>query len=224
MRKSRLAAIATASTIALSLLATPAHAAAFSATLDRATNLNPEGDTVTVILNELPGDQGVYVRLCVIPADKNTRPSQCDGQGKWVSNLLASTVIGAGKAADPVKLDVKALFVAADKAAIDCTAVACAIHTRRDHFGGAADTALDRYYPVSFMIPKASVVAKAGKAVFTVTGAKGKRVDFNVAGRVISRAVTSDKFTLKVALPAGKSAKVTASLGAKSLVSKTLKG
>jgi hypothetical protein len=223
MRKSRLAAFA-AATIALSMLATPAHAAAFSASLDRASGLNPDGDTVTVVLNDLPGDQGVYVRLCAVPADKSTRPTQCDGQGKWVSNLLASTVIGAGKASEPVKLDVKAVFVAGDKATVDCTVVACAIHTRRDHFGGAADTALDRYYPVAFKVAKASVVSRAGKAVFTVTGAAGKRVSLVVAGRTITRAVSSDKFVISVALPAGKKAAVSATVAGKQLVTKTLKG
>ena len=205
------------------ILAGPASAAGFSAQLDKSLFLNPKADTVTVTLSGVPANQGVYVRLCAVPADKTQRPTLCDGQGKWVSSFLASTMMGAGKASDPVKLDVKAAFGSGD-GAVNCLAVACAIHTRRDHFGGSGDFALDRYYPVSFTTPKATVSVKSGKVTFVVTGSKGATVKLAVGSAVLNRKITSDsqKFTMVVAK--GKSAKASVSLGAKVLAYKTVKG
>lgn len=205
------------------LIAGPANAAGFAAQLDKSLFLNPKGDVVTVTLTGVPADQGVYVRLCAVPADKTKRPTLCDGQGKWVSTFLASTMMGAGNASEPVKLDVKAAFGSGD-GAVNCLVAACAIHVRRDHFGGSGDFALDRYYPVSFTTPKATVSFKAGKVTFVLTGSKGATVKLAVGAGVLVRKVTSDSQTFTMSVAKGKTAKASVSLGAKVLAYKTVKG
>lgn len=206
-----------------SMVGGPANAAGFSASLDKSLFLNPKGDTVTVTLAELPADLGVYVRLCAIPADQAQRPTRCDGQGKWVSNLVASTLIGAGNAKDPVKLDVKAQFGSGDSQ-VNCEAVACGIHLRRDHFGGAGDFTLDRYYPVSFTQPKVVVSEVRGKASFVVYKARSAKIKFVVGAKTYYKTVSADWQKFIFAVPKGKSVTATASFGAKVLGSKKVKG
>jgi hypothetical protein len=215
--------LATALTASLGLV--PAQAAGFGLTIDKVSVLNPTGDTITANIAGLAGDQGIYVRLCAMPADaatnQSSRPTQCDGQGKWVSNLVASQVIGAGKASEPVKLDVKAVFTVKD-ATVDCTKVACAIHTRRDHFGGAGDFALDRYYPVSFGAPTATAVYKSGRVAVTVNGAAGKTISFKLGDRVLKRTASSQNFVFSV-VSKEKSVKVSATVDAQPILNATLK-
>lgn len=197
----------------------------FALKIDNVSMLNAAGDTITANISGLAGDQGIYVRLCAIPAEASAntsaRPTQCDGQGKWVSNLVASQVIGAGKAAEPVKLDVKAVFSVKD-ATVDCTKVACAIHTRRDHFGGAADFALDRYYPVSFGAATATATYKSGRISVAVVGAAGKKIAFKVGNRLYNRTATSQNFVFSLASKAP-SVKLSATVDSKPLLSTTLK-
>lgn len=223
MKHKKSIALALGVALATSLIASPASAAGFSATLDKVIGYKAAGDVATVTLNELPVDQGVYVRLCAVPADQTQRPTQCDGQGKWVSSSAASKLMGAGNAAEPVKLDVKAAFGSGD-AQVNCELVACAIHTRRDHFGGAGDFALDRYYPISFKAPKVAVTVKGGKATVTVKGAKGTSLKFDVGARSFGRKITSDNQSFTIALTKGKSVTLKASLLSTVLLQKKVKG
>ena len=215
--------LATALTASLGLPAAQADGMALK--IDKVSMLNAAGDTITANVSGLAGDQGIYVRLCAIPAEASTntsaRPTQCDGQGKWVSNLVASQVIGAGKAAEPIKLDVKAVFIVKD-ATVDCTKVACAIHTRRDHFGGAADFTLDRYYPVSFGAPVAQATFKSGRLAVSVTGAAGQKIAFKVGNRLYNRTATSQNFVFSLASKA-KAVTVSAAIDGKSVLSQTVK-
>lgn len=224
MRITRLAAIGTASALIITgLVATPASAAAFSASLSKSIGLSAAGDSINITLNNLDGDKGVYLRLCEVPTSKTERPKKCDGQGKWVSNLLASQVMGAGKADQVVALPVKASFTA-EGSTVDCTATACAVHVRRDHFGGAADTSLDRYYPVSFGAASATASAKAGKLSVVIKGAYGQKASIKVGSKTYTRTVTNNNFTFTIAVPKGKDVKVSAVVARKALVSATLKG
>ncbi len=230
MRAKRIPNLTTSLGLAAVLTATLGIASAqaadgFALKIDKVSVLNPAGDTITATISGLAGDQGIYVRLCAIPAEaaanSSTRPTQCDGQGKWVSNLMASQVIGAGKAAEPVKLDVKAVFNVKDST-VDCTKVACAIHTRRDHFGGAADFALDRYYPVSFGAATATARYKAGRISVSIVGAAGKKIAFKVGNRLYNRTATSQKFVFSLASKVP-SVKVTATIDSQQVLNETLK-
>lgn len=216
-----------ASAIGLALVATmvggPANAAGFSASLDKALFLNANADTVTVTLNELPADLGVYVRLCAIPADQSQRPTKCDGQGKWVSNLVASTLIGAGDAKNPVKLDVKAQFGSGD-GQVNCEVAACAIHLRRDHFGGSGDFSLDRYYPVSFAQPRVVISRSAGKANVVVHKGKTAKLKFVIGSKTYYKTLSADLQKFSFALVKGKTVNVTVSFGAKVLGNQKVKG
>lgn len=224
MRITRLAAIGAASALIISGLATtPASAATFSASLSKSIGLTAAADTINITLNNLDGDKGVYLRLCEVPANKTERPKKCDGQGKWVSNLLASQVMGAGKADQVTALPVRAVFTA-EGSTVDCTAVACAVHVRRDHFGGAADTSLDRYYPVSFGAASATATAKAGKLTVVIAGAYGQQAAIKVGSKTYTRTITNNKYTFTIAVPKNKEVKVSAVVARKALVSKTLKG
>jgi hypothetical protein len=223
MKYKKSTSVALALALASTFFAGPANAAGFSAQLDKAFAFKPAGDVVTVTLDGLPTDQGVYVRLCALPADQTQRPTQCDGQGKWVSSSGASRLMGAGNAAEAVKLDVKALFGSGD-AQVNCEVVSCAIHTRRDHFGGAGDFALDRYYPISFKTPKVTVTVKSGKATFAVKNAKGASIKFSVGSRSFGRKITSDSQLITVSLNKGQSVNLKASLASSVLLQKKVKG
>ena len=229
LRAKRIFKLTTSLGLAAALTATlgitSAQANGFALKIDKVSVLNPAGDTITATISGLAADQGIYVRLCAIPAEAaantSARPTQCDGQGKWVSNLMASQVIGAGKAAEPVKLDVKAVFAVKD-GTVDCTKVACAIHTRRDHFGGAADFALDRYYPISFGTPTATADFKSGRITVSVNGAAGKKIAFKIGNRLYNRTANNQNFVFSLASKA-KSVKVSATIDAQPILTATLK-
>lgn len=210
----------------VSFTGTPAALAAdFSLKVDSLSQLKALGDTVTSTITGLAEDQGVYVRLCAVPTELATnsaaRPTQCDGQGKWVSNLMASQLIGAGKASEAVKLDVKAVFTVKDET-IDCTKVSCAIHTRRDHFGGANDFALDRYFPVSFGPATASAALKASRLTVIVKGAAGKTITFTVAKKAYKRPITGQNYVFSLSSKAS-TLQVEVKLDGKTLLAKNLK-
>ncbi len=120
-----------------------------------------------------------------------------------------------------MKLDVKAVFTVKD-ASVDCTKVACAIHTRRDHFGGAADFNLDRYYPVSFGAPVAQATFKSGRLAVSVTGAAGQKIAFKVGNRLYNRTATSQNFVFSLASKA-KAVTVSATIDGKPVLTQSLK-
>lgn len=180
----------------------PANATAFSVSADKSTNLIAAGDTVTVTLNDIPADQGVYVRLCkgTLAEVSQARPTQCFGQGAWVSMSTAQQAYGAGNAALPVSLAVQAQFDS-----VDCQVDACGIHIRRDHNGGSSDYSLDRFIPVTFASTSVAVpvahnsVSRSGKKIeFTIVNNKGKTLTLWVGARRVVKKVTSNNFKISV--------------------------
>ncbi|MFM5951187.1 MAG: hypothetical protein ACKOOE_01070 [Micrococcales bacterium] len=180
----------------------PANATAFSVSADRTSGLTAAGDTVNVTLTGVPADQGVYVRLCkgTLAEVSQARPTQCFGQGAWVSLSATQQQYGAGNAANPVALAVQAQFDS-----VDCTVDACGIHIRRDHNGGSSDYSLDRFIPVTFGSPTVSApaptnsVARAhGKISFTIVNKKGKTVTVWVGARKVVKKITSNNFVVTV--------------------------
>lgn len=180
----------------------PASATAFSVSADKSTNLVAAGDTVTVTLTGVPADQGVYVRLCkgTLAEVSQARPTQCFGQGAWVSLSATQQGYGAGNAALPVALAVQAQFDS-----VDCQVDACGIHIRRDHNGGSSDYSLDRFIPVTFASVSSSapvlhnsVSRSGGKILFTIVNKKGKTVTLWVGTRRVVKKITSNEFTVSV--------------------------
>lgn len=229
MNKIRFSSVAIAALTAVAALAatTPAQAADFAVTADKSSNLAVAGDTVTVTLANLPTGQGVYLRLCAgtLADVAKARPAECVGMDKtvWVSSLASALRQGAVEATGPLAVSVVGQFAAGGKD-IDCSAVSCGIHVRRDHFGGT-DFSLDRFIPVSFGTPaptaQASVVA--GKVQIQVANAKGKKITFVVAGKKYVRNVNSDDYKFTVAAAKGaKSVKVGAVLDSRSIVNAKL--
>jgi hypothetical protein len=229
MNKIRISSVAIAALTAVAALTatTPAQAADFSVTADKSQNLGLAGDTVTVTLANLPAGQGVYLRLCAgtLTDVVKARPTDCVGMDKtvWASSSPAALAQGATDASKPKAVAVVAQFTSAGKT-IDCAAVSCGIHVRRDHFGGT-DFSLDRFIPVTFGAPAPSAVAAvvAGKVQIQVANAKGQTVTFVVAGKKYVRAINSDKYTFTVAAAKGaKSVKAAAVLASRSIGSATL--
>ena len=229
MNKIRISSVAIAALTAAAALTatTPAQAADFAVTADKTSNLAVAGDTVTVTLANLPAGQGVYLRLCAgtLADVVKARPAECVGMDKtvWVSSLASALRQGAVEASGPQAVSVVAQFTAGGKA-IDCSAVSCGIHVRRDHFGGT-DFSLDRFIPLTFGTPaptaQASVVA--GKVQILVANAKGQTVTFVVAGKKYVRAINSDDYKFTVAAAKGaKSVKVAAVLASRSIGSAKL--
>jgi hypothetical protein len=155
MNKNRIATVAIAALTAVSaLVATaPAQAADFGVTADKSQNLTVAGDTVTVTAVSIPAGEGIYLRLCAgtLADAAKGRPADCVGMDKtvWASTDPASLAQHASDATKPLQVPVAAQFVSGTKT-IDCTQVACGIHIRRDHMGGATDFTLDRFIPVTF--------------------------------------------------------------------------
>ena len=202
MTKQKKALAVIAGLLLTGFAATPAHATGFSATADKTTGLTAAGDTVTVTLSGIPADQGVYVRLCkgTLAEVSQARPTQCFGQGSWVSLSTAQRAFGAGDASQPVALAVQAQFDT-----VDCTVDSCGIHIRRDHNGGSADYSLDRFIPVTFGTPQVtaptphnSVDRANGKISFTIVNKKGKTVTVWVGNRKVVKKITSNNFVVTV--------------------------
>ncbi len=167
MNKKQIANVAVAALTAISaLIATsPAQAADFGVTADKTQNLTIAGDTVTVTAVNIPAGEGIYLRLCAgtLADAAKGRPADCVGMDKtvWASTDPASLAQHASDATKPLQVPVAAQFVSGTKT-IDCTMVACGIHVRRDHMGGATDFTLDRFIPVTF---GAAAVVAAPKPV-----------------------------------------------------------
>ena len=215
-----------ASAVLASTFAVPAQATGFSVAADKSNNLVAAGDTVTVTLTGVPADQGVYVRLCKgsLADVTQARPTQCFGQGAWVSMSAAQQGFGAGNAANPVALAVQAQFDT-----VNCLVDACGIHIRRDHNGGSADYSLDRFIPVTFAAPvvqapaptpKTGVARNGNKLTFTILNKNGKTVTVLVGAKRYVRKVTSNNFTFELPAKATGSVRTTALIGGKKLISK----
>jgi len=223
-------AIVSALLVATSLFgASAAQAGTFAATANKAVGLNPVGDTVIVTLTDVPADQGVYVRLCAgTMAEVATgRPTNCFGQGNWVSTNAAALGQGATDATKPVELAVMAKFTSGTTA-IDCTIQACGIHIRRDHMGGATDYSLDRFIPVTFAaaapVAVTSASLKAGKVSFEVVGQIGKSLVFKYGTKTVTKKAISDDYKVSFTVAsATKSIAVSVKAGTKTLLAKTIK-
>lgn len=225
MRISTIGVVALTAISAFTAVA-PAHAADFSVSADKSAALVASGDVVKVTLNNLPAETGVYVRLCAgtIADVTKARPTNCFGQGAWVSNAASSIAQHATDAkAGPVALDVKSVFTSGTTT-VDCQAVACGIHVRRDHLM-PTDFSLDRFIPVTFaavpVAPTESAVALANsKVTITVVGQMDKRITFVIGNKKVSRVATSDAFAFTAPAPKSMWFIASAYLGAKKLVSK----
>jgi hypothetical protein len=141
----------------------------------------------------------------------------------WTSSAPSALAQGATDSTKPKAVSVVAQFTAGGKT-IDCQAVACGIHVRRDHFGGT-DFSLDRFIPVTFgtPVPTAAAAVVAGKVQFQVSNAKGQKVTFVVGGKKYVRAINSDAYIFSVAAAkSAKTVKVSAVLASRSIGSAQL--
>lgn len=187
----------------------PALADTLSVSADRSQQLAAAGDKVVVTLSGVPANQGVYVRLCkgTLAEVVKARPTQCFGQGAWVSTDATQLAMGATDATKPVQLAVQATFTAGG-ANVDCQVDACGIHIRRDHNGGSTDFSLDRFIPVSFAAaaakPSATALIKAGKVQYTVTNAQGSQLTFVINGKKYQRKATGVSSVFLLPAPKGK--------------------
>ena len=197
----KIAVLAAGAVMAIGV-AVPAHATGFSVSADKTSGLVAAGDTVNVTLTDVPADEGVYVRLCkgTLAEVSQARPTDCFGQGSWVSLSTTQQQYGAGNAALPVALAVQAQF-----GSVDCTVDACGIHIRRDHNGGSSDYSLDRFIPVTFGTPSVSTPAPTnsvarshGKISFTIVNKKGKTVTVWVGARKVVKKISSNNFVVSV--------------------------
>jgi hypothetical protein len=158
----------------------PAYAVSATPT----TGLDADADTVAVTITGLAADAGVYVRLCALGTGGRPAADACDGQGRWVRETYPygpyptdGSVVKPS--AGPVTLDVRARF-----GSIDCTAVACGVHVRRDHLA-PSDTALDRAIPLTFATaspaPTTSGSPEPSPSPSTSTPTRDARVDLGSA-------------------------------------------
>ena len=224
--------------IALSLSFLPgtlAHAETYTVTPSMTSALTVSGDTVTVILAGVPQGVGVYVRLCKAATNSGARPELCFGQGNWVTSDTKQWAFGARDISTPVQLAVQAVFLAGSTS-VDCRVDSCGIHIRRDHNGGASDTSLDKFIPVSFgtvsasqsPTPTPAVSKSTGKIVVNgkylscaVTGVKGKVVTFQVGKKKYTRSMSKDFYTFTITKP-GQPTTVVISVGGKVVASKKI--
>lgn len=225
----RVGAIAVAALTALSaVVAAPAQAADFKVTADKSQNLNIAGETVNLTVEGLPTGQGVYLRLCAgtLAEVAKARPTNCVGLNAtaWVTTDPNALRQGAKLLAGPVALALPTSFVSGETK-VDCTQVACGIHVRRDHLGGATDFSLDRFIPVSFGAPKpaATIELVDGKIQVTAANYAGSKLTFVIGARKLVRAISTDKYVFSVAAPKGASVKVSVLLRGRSVAASEIK-
>lgn len=128
------------------------------------------GDRLVVHGTGFDGSQGIYVAVCVIPDDPETKPGPCIGgapqqtqdpaanegavqygPSNWVSDDWAWKLFGARAYDDPVAGDFTAYLEIGEPVGdgYDCFAETCAIVTRNDHTA-SADRVQDVYLPISW--------------------------------------------------------------------------
>jgi hypothetical protein len=212
MKKTLLAA----TTFALALTGiTPAMASDFSFVASKTQNLNYDGETIEVALNNVPAGQGVYVRLCaVVPTG---RPTDCFGAGTWATTDAAALRMGAVPIVNgKVQLAVKGAFQTGGTSFggqvtplrnIDCSAVECAVHARRDHFG-TADTSMDAWSPVTFGAAQLRGWTKANAEtrevrIYAKHVVGAGKVQFMVNGREIAWVRAADRAQSKLRVANG---------------------
>jgi hypothetical protein len=117
--------------------------------------------------------QGIYVAICVIPADPATKPGPCLGgvpsteptgdpvssdviewaPSNWINDDWAWKLFGARSFDDVATGTYTAYLEVVDPVGegIDCTVDACAIYTRTDHTA-LSDRVQDLYIPVGYAV------------------------------------------------------------------------
>jgi hypothetical protein len=117
--------------------------------------------------------QGIYVAICVIPADPATKPGPCLGgvpsteptgdpvssdviewaPSNWINDDWAWKLFGARAFDDVATGTFTAYLEVVDPVGegIDCTVDACAIYTRNDHTA-LSDRVQDLYIPVGYAV------------------------------------------------------------------------
>jgi hypothetical protein len=117
--------------------------------------------------------QGIYVAICVIPADPATKPGPCLGgvpsteptgdpvssdviewaPSNWINDDWAWKLFGARSFDDVATGTFTAYLEVVDPVGegIDCTVDACAIYTRNDHTA-LSDRVQDLYIPVGYAV------------------------------------------------------------------------
>jgi hypothetical protein len=117
--------------------------------------------------------QGIYVAICVIPADPATKPGPCLGgvpsteptgdpvssdviewaPSNWINDDWAWKLFGARSFVDVATGTFTAYLEVVDPVGegIDCTVDACAIYTRNDHTA-LSDRVQDLYIPVGYAV------------------------------------------------------------------------
>ena len=129
-----------------------------SLSVSQATDLDPNGQSVTVSGAGYDESKGVYVSLCVVPPP-GTTPSPCgggvdrentSGASAWISSDPPSYASGVSQPYEPggaftVSLDISPTI----NESLDCRQVRCAIVTRNDHTRGS-DRSQDLLIPVTF--------------------------------------------------------------------------
>lgn len=164
-----------ATLVALAGLVSPisaSYAGDFQATLDHSTNLNRAGEDITVSINGLPENQGLYVLECVEAASADVRPSVCVGQQSTVWTSKNATMVGFGATAftGSVKLSVSRTFVAANGTAVNCDEVSCGIFVRKDH-NAPTDKSADTFLPITFattydvQVSKTTAIESSGDTI-----------------------------------------------------------
>lgn len=123
------------------------HTMSLSAT----SELDPEGDTVTVQGTGFDPARGVYVALCAVAPDPATAPSPCAGgpeASRWVTSAADDAGLAVAFGADG-SFRVDLAVAAVIDGTTDCRTAACAVTVRADHTA-ADDRTLDLAVPVTF--------------------------------------------------------------------------
>ena len=146
-------------------------------TVSQATDLDPNGQSLTVTGSGYDEAKGVYVSLCVIPPP-GTTPSPCgggvdrentSGASAWISSNPPSYATGVSQPYGPggsfsVSIEVSPTI----NADLDCRQVRCAVVTRNDHTRGS-DRSQDLLVPVTFADPAAPTTTTAPSDPTTTT-------------------------------------------------------
>lgn len=141
-------------TAVLASLVTPisaSYAGDFQATLSHSNNLNRAGETLTVNINGLPDEQGLYILECVVPASADARPNVCVGQQSTIWTSKSAVMLGYGATAftGSVSIPVTRTFTAANSTFVNCDEVSCGVFVRKDHTA-PTDRSADTFLPISF--------------------------------------------------------------------------
>ncbi|MFM1917084.1 MAG: hypothetical protein RJB01_599 [Actinomycetota bacterium] len=143
---------------------TPAQAATSSKnangqtlTVNKARNLNPSGQTITVRGKNFDPRVGIYVALCVIPP-KGQQPTPCGGGVDMDGSSSASAWVSSNPPpygeAIAIPYGKNGSFTARIRMSsmigdIDCRTTRCAVVSRADHLR-SNDRSFDVFVPVSF--------------------------------------------------------------------------